>query len=175
MVNRAVPTEVKRRRGTLRPDRVPGDLVPVGRVSLDVPPPASLKGVGQVAWRQILQNTTWIARSDLTALQTVCELIDRHSRLLKKFETEDELLYTSTGYAYSNPLIVALDKVEAQLAKWMSLLGLTPSDRSRLGVAEVAQASTLEKLAARRAARGATSPASGRPQDESTPTAGDTD
>lgn len=46
----------------------------------------------------------------------------------------------------------ALRDLEKQITQWLSLLGLTPIDRSKLGVAEVKAQSTLEALQARRAA-----------------------
>jgi len=61
------------------------------------------------------------------------------------------VLYTDRGYAYLNPAAGALSTTETQLTKWMSLLGLTPSDRGRLGVAEVKAQSALERIRASRA------------------------
>ena len=184
MVNRAVPTEIKRRRGTLRQDRIPGDLVPVAKAALTTPPPASLRASGRAEWERTLQTCTWIAASDLMALQVQCELLDRRDIIMTElFGTRhldgtplSLLLETSTGYAYSNPLLISLLKVEDQLAKWTSLLGKTPSDRSRLGVAEVKQASKLDELAAKRREReagapSAESPEKSRPRVERTRTA----
>jgi hypothetical protein len=44
--------------------------------------------------------------------------------------------------------------LEKQITAWLSLLGLSPTDRSRLGVAEVRARTKLEELRARREARG---------------------
>lgn len=174
MVNRAVPTETKRRRGTLRPDRIPGELVKVDR-ALNVPAPTSLQSVGKAEWERTLRTCPWIAESDLGALRIQCELMDRRASIIEElFGTEANagpaalLLETTTGYAYSNPLLISLLKVEDQLAKWTSLLGKTPSDRSRLGVAEVKQASKLDELKDRRAARTASAP-SATPRSKSRP------
>lgn len=188
MVNRAVPTEIKRRRGTLRQDRIPGELVPIGQASLTTPPPSTLREAGIAEWEHTLQTCTWISSSDLGALRIQCELLDRRAILLAelfgkdmKDVTPDLLLETSTGYAYSNPLLISLLKVEDQLAKWTSLLGKTPSDRARLGVAEVKQASKLDELAARRQQRAGapnlavTSNAKPRQRVASMPTAEDID
>lgn len=46
-----------------------------------------------------------------------------------------------------------LRDLERQITSWLSLLGLTPTDRARLGVAEVKAQSTLERLAAERASQ----------------------
>jgi phage terminase small subunit len=46
-----------------------------------------------------------------------------------------------------------MDSAASRLTGWLSLLGLTPSDRSRLGVAEVKAKSRLEALRERRESR----------------------
>jgi phage terminase small subunit len=73
-----------------------------------------------------------------------CGHLDEHQTSL--------MLETSTGYAYINPAAVGVKQMEEQIAKWMSVLGMTPSARGALGVAEVKAASTLDKLAARKRA-----------------------
>lgn len=55
---------------------------------------------------------------------------------------------------YQPACVLRLAQVEKDLTGWLSQLGLTPSDRSRLGVAEVRARSRLEELRDRRAARG---------------------
>jgi len=47
-----------------------------------------------------------------------------------------------------------LRELDRQIVSNLSLLGFTPSDRSRLGVAEVKAKSKLEELMERRASRG---------------------
>ena len=152
MVNRAHPTEVKRKRGTLRKDRIKGDLEPISP-AMNVTAPPSLADAGIIEWDRTMKTCTWISHSDLGALKIQCELIDRREDLLLELSQSEMLLETSTGYFYSNPLLVSLIKVEDALAKWTSLLGKTPSDRSRLSIAEVKQATTLDALGARRAER----------------------
>lgn len=55
---------------------------------------------------------------------------------------------------YRRPETIALDELEKRIAAWLAALGLTPADRSRLGVAEVKARSKLEALRDRRASRG---------------------
>ena len=151
-----IPTEAKKRRGTYRADRDPGagkTLVPVQRASITEPPPSSLKDVGAAEWERVLRVCPWIGLSDLTALKLLCEAMDRRELLVQKVNTGELMLETSTGYAYVNPALSALEKTEERVSKWMQQLGLTPSARSELGVAEVKQASALDQLAQSRAAR----------------------
>lgn len=151
-----IPTEAKKRRGTYRSDRDPGagsPLVPVQRASITEPPPPSLKDAGAAEWSRALRVCPWIGLSDLTALRLLCEAMDRRETLVQEVETGELMLETSTGYAYVNPALAALEKTEERISKWMSQLGLTPSARSELGVAEVKQASALDQLAQRRQER----------------------
>ena len=151
-----IPTEAKKRRGTYRSDRDPGagkTLIAVARAAIDEPPPPSLKDAGAAEWSRALQVCPWIGLSDLTALRLLCEAMDRRETLAKELDTGELMLMTSTGYAYVNPALGALEKTEERVSKWMSQLGLTPSARSELGVAEVKQASALDQLAQSRASR----------------------
>ena len=144
------PTEQKRRIGTLRKDRLPSgaDLIPVDPAPAMTEPPATLGELGRHEWRHALATCQWLARSDLTALRLMCEALDRRAGYSRLLDGGDLMLETSTGYAYLNPAITGLRQSEEAALKWMSLLGLTPSDRARLGVAEVQAMSTLDKLAA---------------------------
>lgn len=153
MVNPLLPTEVKRRRGTLQPSRMPKALAIVDPVSRDLVPPDVLGDIGAAEWRYVLTTCPWIAPSDLTILRLYCAALDRASGLEATLAEDGYVLYTDKGYAYLNPAHGALATTEAQITKWLSLLGLSPSDRGRLGVAEVKARSKLEELAARRDAR----------------------
>lgn len=166
--NPAVPLEIKEKRGTLRKDRIPGGEVDFELEAVDdVPPPGTLRAAGAAEWRASISACPWLAPSDLAALRIQCELIDRREIIIQQLfgmgaagKPVDLLLETTTGYAYSNPLLVSLLKVEAELARWTSLLGKTPSDRSRLGLAQVKTKSKLDELANRKRARQAAQAAS---------------
>ena len=148
-----LPTEAKKRRGTLRKDRTPTALSVIEPVARDLTPPSTLGDVGAAEWRHVLASCPWIGASDLTVLRLYCAALDRASLLEAGLAEMGMVLYTDKGYAYLNPAHGALATTEAQLTKWSSLLGLSPSDRSRLGVAEVKARSKLEELMDRRAGR----------------------
>lgn len=139
------------------------NLVPVEKASADTPAPTNLKEDGQAEWARALRVCPWLAPSDLTALQFLCEAVDRRRELADELKGADTTLFTSTGYAYVHPAHAALEKTEDRISKWMQQLGMTPSSRGALGVAEVKTASTLDKLAAVRKARQAGLPASSPP------------
>lgn len=153
-----LPNEVKRRRGTLRADRVPqpittiAALPPALAVSLEEPP-AHLGPAGAETWRRVAKHcVNWLAESDMGAVQMLAEAMDKRSDLLARLQSEGWVLYTDKGYAYAHPAAGQLQAVTEEVRKWMSSLGLTPADRSRLGVAEVKARSALQELAAKREA-----------------------
>lgn len=148
-----LPTEVKRRRGTFQPCRSPKALTIIGPVPATLEPPDVLGDAGAKEWRHVLASCPWIGAGDLRVLRLYCIALDRIELLQATLASDGYVLYTDKGYAYLNPAHGALATTEAQLTKWLSLLGLSPSDRGRLGVAEVKAQSKLEELAARRDAR----------------------
>ena len=101
----------------------------------------------------------WIAKTDaLFLIPLVRDGWNRRTMLLE-FLSEAGWSYESTGplgnRLFSRPEAVELRNLEKQLTTWLSLLGLSPTDRSRLGVAEVKARTKLEELEERRAVRGA--------------------
>jgi P27 family predicted phage terminase small subunit len=154
-----VPIEQKRRRGTLHPGREEersGGItrIPIAGVVLsEVSPPASLNELGRREWDYVITTCPWLGRSDLTAVRLYCETLMRRQDFQDALDSDSLMLMTSTGYSYINPAAVGLRQMEEDLRKWMGLLGLTPSDRTRIGVAEVQAKSTLERLAELKSAK----------------------
>ena len=88
-------------------------------------------------------GATWVSdKSDLELLIMTCEMVDERWNLrVKVMQTDDSKLRRG------------LRELDRQIVSNLSLLGFTPSDRSRLGVAEVKAKSRLEELMERRASR----------------------
>jgi len=148
------PTELKRALGNPGKRPLPTALTIVAPAPHDLAPPDTLGDEGAHEWRFVLSTCPWIAPSDLRTLRLYCEALDRRSGLIAELASQGYVLYTDKGYAYLNPAHGALATTEAQITKWQSSLYLTPSDRSRAGVAEVKARSKLEELRERREARG---------------------
>jgi P27 family predicted phage terminase small subunit len=147
------PTERKRRLGNpgkrALPD--PANVVALPPVADDAP--AQLGPAGKAVWELVTQEAKWLAESDRPTMVMLCEKFDRRQDWLARLESMEPVLYTDKGYAYANPLVGMLSTLETELAKLLSALGLTPADRTRLGVAEVKKQSNLEKLLAQRQGR----------------------
>lgn len=138
MPNPPVPTERKRRTGNPGKRALPkvASVTMLPRV-VGVPDPLrDLGEQGSLMWARIWTNgASWIAPTDVELVQLACELMDERVSLraavLAGSEWRDR---------------VALRTLEGDLRHMLSALGLTPTDRSRLGVAEVRAQSVLEGL-----------------------------
>jgi hypothetical protein len=82
---------------------------------------------------------TWISPStDIDLLLMTCELLDERAQLRAQVMNNNRPDERK-----------ALRDLDRQLVANLSLLGFTPTDRSRLGVAEVKRQSKLEELRSR--------------------------
>lgn len=134
MANPPVPTEVKRKRGTLRADRMPGGITELAavpalpRTDADASPLEAFEKVMQAGW--------WFAATDAPSLAMLRCMLEERQEL------------TSGGYDRAQ--LRALDK---QIIELLSVCGMNPAARSRLGLAEVRATSKLEEIRARQEAR----------------------
>ena len=147
MPNPPVPIERKRALGN------PGKraLPKVSETAVVVPisdAPEHLGEGGLAAWHQITRTAPWIGASDQGLLVSLCEKIERRDKMVEQMANDQFVIVTDKGYPVANPLVGMLSTIETDIVKMMSLLGLTPTDRTRLGIAEVKAQSTLEKLRA---------------------------
>ena len=144
------PTELTRKKGNPSRKKLPA-LASVTVLPASVSPaPAHLSETQKELWDSIKRVAFWISGTDEVTLQLLCEKLDRRARLVARFETEDPLLITNTGYVYQNPLFGMISTMENEITKLFSVLGLTPADRTRLGVGEVKARSKLDELIAQR-------------------------
>jgi len=146
------PNELKRKTGNPGKRPLPA-LASVISLTQVEDAPLHLDERTRELWNDLRARASWIADSDRPALLLLCEKYARRSELIAKLESSDHVLYTDKGYAYANPLVGMLSTIENEIFKILSSLGLTPSDRSKLGVAEVKRASALDELIARRSQR----------------------
>ena len=148
-----VPNERKKLRGNPGKRAIPkgmAQLVPASASAI-VAPPEHLGAAGKEIWQRVAEYAnTWVGNSDLAALRLLAEAADRRAHLMERLAADGWTLLTDKGYAYAHPAAGMLATTETEMRKWMSVLGLTPADRSKLGVAEVKARSALEELAIRR-------------------------
>jgi hypothetical protein len=136
------PTEIKRSLGNPGKRKLPdvAEMVVLEPAEAIPNPPRALGKSGSELWDRIWSiGMSWVSpTSDIDLLMMVCEMIDERSALrlqvLRDKRPEDRR---------------ALRTLDAQLMQGLSLLGFTPTDRSRLGIAEIKKRSKLEELRAK--------------------------
>jgi P27 family predicted phage terminase small subunit len=141
-----IPTERKRRVGNPGKRALPDKTNVVALPPVEDDAPSQLGPAGRAVWDLVTEQCKWLAESDRPTLVMLCEKFDRRNDFMVRLESQDPVLYTDKGYAYANPLVGMISTLETEVAKLLSVLGLTPTDRARLGVAEVKRQSNLERL-----------------------------
>ena len=145
MPNPAKPIELKRKLGNPGKRAMPGEGELMTIEAGFREPLRPLGEAGQQLWDEIyMVGGMWISpRSDTQLLQMCCELLDRREILREEFLADPT----------ERKVNMSLLETEKLIQTSLSLLGFTPSDRSRLGLAEVKAKSKLEELMDRRANR----------------------
>lgn len=100
---------------------------------------------GQQFWDSIFgAGELWISiKTDTQLIQMICEALDRRAKLV-------EMFYQNPA---DRPINMSLIEVEKQITSGLSLLGFTPTDRTRLGFVSAKTKSKLEELMAAKAAK----------------------
>jgi hypothetical protein len=140
------PTEVKRKLGNPGRRALPDtDLVQYLPAAVVIPEPdRPLLRYGREFWDKVWgAGLTWVSpNTDAELLLMTCELVDERWNLRIKVMQNGEWRERR-----------ALREIDSRIISNLSLLGFTPADRSRLGVAEVKAISKMEALKRRQAER----------------------
>jgi hypothetical protein len=133
------PTEIKRKLGNPGKRALPDtDVVQYLPAALVIPEPARpLLKYGREFWDKVWgAGLTWVSpNTDAELLLMTCELVDERWNLRIKVMQNGEWRERR-----------ALREIDSRIISNLSLLGFTPADRSRLGVAEVKAISKMEAL-----------------------------
>lgn len=103
-----------------------------------VEPLRPLQPVGRALWDSIFgAGELWISiRTDLQLVQMVCELLDRREVLREQWAVDP----------VNRQINMSLLETEKQIVSGLSLMGFSPSDRTRLGLVSVKTKSKLQQL-----------------------------
>jgi P27 family predicted phage terminase small subunit len=145
-----VPAERKRKLGNPGKRDLPaaGDVAALPAIPLDVP--AHLGDAGAALWVRVVDGAVWLAETDKPTLELLCEKVDRREEFKRILADDAPVLYTDKGYAYAHPVVGMLSTIENEIAKLFGAIGLTPTDRTRMGLAEVKAKNAFEEMLARR-------------------------
>ena len=154
------PTEQKRKTGRSPGRDTGGRPLPEPTATLpavaDIPPaPETLGSIGRVVWERLWSaGKGWLSiTTDVDLLTRLCQAHDERDAMRQQIAADGLMVLGSQGQLRPHPLLAHLRALEAQMTRWEGLCGFTPSDRSRLGYAEVRTASKLDELIARRSAK----------------------
>jgi hypothetical protein len=140
------PTEIKRKLGNPGQRRLPNQSeIQMFEPVVSVPEPARpLLKYGREFWDKVwLNGLQWISvNTDSELLLMTCELIDERWNLRVRVMQSNDWRERR-----------ALRELDSRLISNLSLMGFTPADRSKLGVAEVKAISKMEALKRRQVER----------------------
>lgn len=138
-----MPLEQKKLLGNPGRRPIPSDdSLQVMRGVREAPEPLRpLESAGLAMWERVWDSAQgWVSpETDVDLLQLTCELQDERAELRE--------VVRGTGEWRDRR---ALRMIDAQIVSNLSLLGFTPADRSRLGVAVVKAESKLEEMRRKR-------------------------
>lgn len=133
----AKPIEQKRLLGNPGKRALPSGTIAIPMVDTAPEPHRPLLRYGKELWDKVwATGATWISpNTDTELLLMTCEMIDERWNLrVKVMQTDDSKMRRG------------LRELDRQIVSNLSLMGFSPSDRSRLGVAEIKAKSKLQEL-----------------------------
>lgn len=144
-----MPIERKRKLGNPGQRKLPSMTV-LPTQTVDLIRPDSLGPEGSSFWDRAVEFCgSWLRSGDAALLTLTAEALDRRAYFLSVLANDGWHVVTDKGYPYKHPLVGPLADLELQIGRWLGQLGMTPADRTRLGVAEVKAVSKLEALRAK--------------------------
>jgi P27 family predicted phage terminase small subunit len=157
----AKPTEAKRALGNpgkrkMAPAPTPETALAV--ISDRIPdPPDKLGDVGRDVWRYVWEGgRRWLSEAqDAVLIARLAEKLEEVANLRAFLgdRVENRWYKTANGQIVTHPAVKQIDQADAQITAWLSMLGFSPSDRARLGLAEIRVANELDQLRQRKAGR----------------------
>ena len=139
MTGKAIPNERKALRGTLRTDRVISPNLRGTLIQGALPePPGGLGELGKSVWNQVLSEAgSWVSyKLDTYLLGILCDQMEERAILRELVDDSPDV----------PRLRIGLRELDKAIVSNLSTLGLTPTDRARLGFVQVKSESKLEEL-----------------------------
>jgi P27 family predicted phage terminase small subunit len=145
------PTERKRAAGNPGKHPLPEPLSIVSPVDGTPTPPVELGHAGSDLWERVWGTAAdWLAPSDVPLVTLLAQFADERERWLAQATDEGVTHTTRHGAIRVHPGVGEARRLETAMVQILSLLDLSPADRSRLGLSEVRRMSRLADLMQRR-------------------------
>lgn len=150
------PLELKRATGRTPQTDAGGRRLPAVRehiVKTVVVPeaPTGLGERGSAEWVKIwTAGSSWLAPTqDYPWIEMIARAYDEIETYRARVESDGLIQTGSMGQVIAHPLIGEIRRAEASIQKCLSTLGFSPSDRARLGLAEIKAQSKLQDMMAK--------------------------
>lgn len=154
------PVPLERQRDSMRGDGLrPGGHRPTKELAVPsqnrrvqvVPPPAppaSLKERGTTEWEKIwVAGRAWLhPAEDYHWVEQISHAYDDIAAFREEIENTGLIVKGYAGQMTANPLLREIRDAENVIRKCLSVLGFSPTDRARLGLAELKVQSGLQGL-----------------------------
>lgn len=113
--------------------------------------PDGLGARGSSEWVKIwTAGNAWLAPNiDYPWVEMICRAYDDIDAFRVKIKRDGLIQKGSMGQVVSHPLIQSVRQAEATVQKCLSTIGFSPTDRARLGLAEIKRQSALEEMMAK--------------------------
>ena len=111
----------------------------------DAPPmPRGLAVRGRKEWTKIWASGPWLnPDQDYAWVEMIARAYDDIGTFRARIENDGLIVTGYAGQTVAHPLIAEIRKCEAVIQKCLSILGYSPTDRARLGMAEVKKENAL--------------------------------
>jgi P27 family predicted phage terminase small subunit len=118
------------------------------------PTPPTLGLDGQALWDRLWRaGEKWLSPDgDYAVMELLCRATDEAEYLRRALSLGEVPRHyvLPNGSFVSHPFVTQLKELRSQITAWLSALGFSPTDRARLGLAEVRTLDALDELQRRR-------------------------
>jgi P27 family predicted phage terminase small subunit len=112
--------------------------------------PRGLKTRGKREWLKIWDSGPWLNPDhDYAWVEQVARAYDDIDVYRARIEQDGLVVNGSLGQPVAHPLVAEIRKCEQTIRQCLSVLGFSPTDRARLGLAEVKRVSALQDMIAK--------------------------
>jgi P27 family predicted phage terminase small subunit len=114
----------------------------------DAPPiPRGLQYRGKKEWAKIWDSGPWLnPEQDYAWVEQIARAYDDMDTFRKQVTQEGLIAKGYAGQVVAHPLLAEIRKCEETIRKCLSILGYSPTDRARLGIAEVKRQTALQEF-----------------------------
>jgi P27 family predicted phage terminase small subunit len=113
----------------------------------DAPPmPTGLRHRGKMEWAKVWASGPWLLPSqDYAWVEQISRAYDDIDVYRKRIDNDGLVTTGYAGQVVAHPLVAEIRKCEETIRKCLSILGFSPTDRARLGLAEVKRETALQQ------------------------------